>query len=334
MFRFSVLVVLCMSFWQPLADAQSREVYTVSGIEVDETADSLIEAQKNAFSKARMIGAQILIERLTLTEDRLAANPEPIMEEQADLLAAAIDVEEEVAGAGRYRGVLAVVFNPRAVRTYLDELDLAYTDVQAPEAVLIAASDLPEQYAWSMAWPSQNGGQLVPLKISSNSDISVGSDWNDLASEVVLYDTRRAILAELSMTDGFYVVQLSSITPGGRREIGKTSLTGTIGQSVQAAQALLEDDWKRISIVGDADLTAAAATIRFTSLAEWNTMRQALAGSPLLSQLRTRAISTDGAYIEFEYAGEGQGLISDLRERGLVLTMQDPAWMIRSAAYE
>ena len=79
------------------AMAQSRDVYTISGIEVDERAATVAEAQQKAFAAAKIIGAQRLIERFTLPEDRLAATDLIIDQDLADRIAAAVDVEQEVA---------------------------------------------------------------------------------------------------------------------------------------------------------------------------------------------------------------------------------------------
>ena len=100
-----ILIVFALSFTPYLsAEAQNRDVYTVSGIPVDESAPTVGEAQLQAFATAKLIGAQRLITRLTLPQDRALASDLIIDQVLADRIAAAVDVEEEVAGAGRYRG--------------------------------------------------------------------------------------------------------------------------------------------------------------------------------------------------------------------------------------
>ena len=53
------------------AHGQSRDVYTINGIAVDERAPTVGEAQIKAFSAAKIIGARRLIERLTLPVDEI-----------------------------------------------------------------------------------------------------------------------------------------------------------------------------------------------------------------------------------------------------------------------
>lgn len=334
MIRMVLVAVLILVGLSHHSFAQSRDVYTVTGISVDERGENVIEAQRKAFTSAKIIGARLLIGRLTTAEDRLAANLAPLSTEEADRLAAAVDVEEEVAGAGRYRGQLAVVFNPRAVRAYLDQNQLAFTDEQAPKAVLISATDQQDAYSWNLAWPDTSLGRLVPLVTSRSNTFPVGSDWPDLMTEVNLYGVRRAILAELSGSEGFYRVRVNTVTPAGRRELGVTPAVNSLQAAVQATQDLLDEQWKRASIVRETGRTMTVASLRYTSLSEWNTLRQALLRSPLVSEVQTRAIALDGAVIEFAYVGDGTRLRSDLRERGLNLQTEPSGWVITSAMFE
>ncbi|MEO1305703.1 MAG: hypothetical protein AAFV37_12050, partial [Pseudomonadota bacterium] len=116
MIRLVVLVFATFALVISAAHAQDQDVYTIGGIAVDEQAATVAEAQQLAFASARLIGAQRLVERFTLPEDRLAATDLIIDQAVADRMAAAVDVEQEVAGAGRYRGQLAIVYNPVEVR--------------------------------------------------------------------------------------------------------------------------------------------------------------------------------------------------------------------------
>ena len=112
--------------------ADTRDVYTIRGIPVDETAATVIEARERAMSSARLTAARTLINKITLASDRAAAGGVPVDTALAARFAAAVDVEEEAQGAGRYRGKLAVVLNPAVVRAHLDSLKVPYLDAQAP----------------------------------------------------------------------------------------------------------------------------------------------------------------------------------------------------------
>lgn len=313
------------------ATAQSRDVYTVRGISVDERAPTVLEAQQEAFAAAKLAGAYLLVERITLPEDRAAASEFMIDQALAESLAAAVDVEEETAGAGRYRGRLAVVFNPSQVRRTLSSAGIPYTDRQGPKAVLIPVSSSGSSVSWNMAWEDQSVGRLVPTVTSRSAGFSGASDWEAVQGDVALYGAQRAVLADLGGSAGAYTVNVYSVTSSGSREVGSKAALPSLEAAVDAVGLLLDEDWKRASIVRDTGRTLVEATVLYTSLAEWNTLRRALARSPLVSNFQTRAVSTDGAVVAFAFAGDGERLTTDLRERGVVIENDDIGIVMTSA---
>jgi hypothetical protein len=323
---FALILVFALG-----AHAQDRGVYTIFGIEVDERAATVAEAQQQAFAAAKLIGAQRLIERFTLPEDRLSATDLIIDQELADRIAAAVDVEQEVAGAGRYRGQLAVVYNPAQVRTILTQVGLPFTDSLAPQAVLFTTGSNNQELAWNLAWEESPSGSLVPLTISRAAGYTPDTPWEVLQNELALYGTQRAIFANLRGAEGGYRVDLVSVTPSGPRRIGVTRSAGTLEDAIAAVVTRLNDDWKQNSIIRDTSRTLIEATVRYTSLPEWITLRNALAQSPLVSNFKTRAISTDGAVVAFAFAGDGQRLTSDLRDRGVIISAESIGWVMSSA---
>ena len=313
------------------AHGQSREVYTIHGIAVDERAPTVGEAQQKAFAYAKLVGAQQLIERFTLPEDRAAATDLIIDQTFADRIAAAVDVEEEVAGAGRYRGSLAVVYNPTQLRLALTQVGLPFTDSLGPRAVLFTTTSNGMDFAWKLAWDEAPKESLVPLLLSDASGYRPDTDWQVLQDEISLYGAQRGMFANLRGGQGGYLVDLVSVTASGTRAIGTTRRASTLEGAKAAVVELLNEDWKRTSIVRDTSRTLIEATVRYTSLTEWNTLRGALVRSPLVSNFQTRAISTDGAFIAFAFAGDGQRLTSDLRDRGVVINAEDIGWVMTSA---
>ena len=327
-----ILIVFALSFSSYYAaEGQSRDVYTVHGIAVDETAPTVGEAQQKAFATAKLIGAQRLITRLTLPQDRALASDLIIDQVLADRIAAAVDVEEEVAGAGRYRGSLAVVYSPTQVRAVLNQVGLPFTDSTAPRAVLFTSSSNGMDLAWNLAWEESPKSSLVPLLISRTAGFEPDTPWEILQDEVSLYGAQRAIFANLRGGEGGYLVDLVSVTPSGVRNIGTTRRAPTLEAVIEAVSDTLNGDWKETSIVRDDSRTLIEATVQYTSLAEWITLRSALVQSPLVSNFQTQAISTDGAYIAFAFAGDGQRLTSDLRDRGVVISAEPIGWVMTSA---
>jgi hypothetical protein len=311
--------------------ADTKDVYTIRNIAVDESAGSVIEAREKAMGAARLAAARQLINKITLASDRAAAGGIPIDGALAARFTAAVDVEEETAGAGRYRGKLAVVLNPQTVRAHLDSLKVPYLDAQAPLALIVPVSSSSLQSAWTTAFGERNRGALVPTVTATYGSYTAFSTWSDISPEATPQNARRGILAELQGRDGAWRVVLSTVTPNGTESVGATPPATTLGAAADAVATLMDESWKQASIVRDGSRTDVSATVLFTSLAEWNTLRGALARSPLVSDFRTKAVAREGAVVTFSYAGDEKRLRNDLIQRGVTLAREQDELTLRSA---
>lgn len=331
MIRSVVLLALSMLALACPAAGDTRAVYTITDIEVDETAPSVIEAQQRALATARRVGAQRLIEKITLASDRMQAGGIHIDEAAADRLIAAVDVQEGTRGGGRYRGVLSVVGNPRTVRTWLQERDIPYLDRQAPLAMLAPVGNGDDDLAWAAAWPERADGRMAPYVTAMTGGYSESAQFIDLRDEMGGLGAERAVIAKLLGREGNYSVRLTLVTGAGRVPLGQTSRAPTLDDAVADAELLLSQTWKRESMVRSDTRTLVEASLLYTSIAEWNTLRRALARSPLVSDFQTEAVSRDGALVSFAYAGDTRRLQRDLRQRGVALDADAAGFVLTSA---
>lgn len=312
------------------ADADTRSLYTVKDIKVSESGSNVIEAQQTAFAVARRRGAQQMIERITLPEARAAAGGVAIDQELAQTLAAAVDVQEETRGGGRYAATLSVVLNPQAIRTYLRGRNIPYIDTQAPVALLVPVGRERIIGDWQRAWGERNDGTLAPY-VTALSPYEETANWQDIQGEVGSARARRGVIAALNGAEGAYTVTLSVLTAGTRTELGTTQRARTMKGAVALATAKLDDVWRRQSIVSSSARTVSTASVLYTSLAEWNTLRGQLPRSPLVTDFQIKAVSSDGAVVQFAFAGDRERLMADLRQRGIALETGAGGWVMRSA---
>ncbi|MEM9669312.1 MAG: hypothetical protein AAF950_10345 [Pseudomonadota bacterium] len=323
-----MLLVIQLACFAAMAD--TRSLYTVKDIAVDETAASVIEAQQNAFAYARLEGTRRMIERITVEEDRLQSSSLTVDQLLADRLAAAVDVQEETRGGGRYIAKLSAVLNPQAVRTYLQQLNVPFIDTQAPTGLLVPVARDRLIGEWQLAWGEQNVGALAPW-VTATLPYSRDLTWEEVLGEVGSARARRAIVAELSGAEGAFAATLSILTAAGTVPVGTTRRVATMEEAVEAASALLDETWKRQSIIRSGARTLSEATVLYTSLPEWNSLRSALARSPLVSDFQIKAISSDGAVVNFAFAGDTDRLQIDLRQRGVELDADPAGWVMTSA---
>ncbi|MEM0985668.1 MAG: hypothetical protein AAGJ32_05435 [Pseudomonadota bacterium] len=332
------LLVACtaLGLWAthavPAAEADIRSVYTVKGIPVDETAPSVIEAQRQALAAARLEGSRRFIQKITLFEDRQANGGLFIDQTVAETLTAAVDVEEETRGGGRYVGVMSVVLNPRTVRAFLDERGVPYLDRQAPLALMVPVGGGEAVTDWQASWPEADPGALAQYITAAGLFYGPRSTWTDLKPEIDAASAKRAIMAQLLGEEGAYRVRLSLITPQGQRALGTTNPVLTLEEAVTASTAYLGEIWKREAIIRSDVKSLASASILYTSIAEWNALRGALIRSPLVSDFQTLAIARDGAMVRFAFAGEDvTRLQSELRQRGVALDPDPSGWVLTSS---
>lgn len=331
MIRLVLAAILLSLAAAGAAFADTKDVYTIRGISVDETGATIMEAREKAMAAARAAAARQLINKITLATDRNAVGGINIDSALASRFAAAVDVEEEVAGAGRYRGKLAVVLNPQQVRAHLDSLKVPYLDAQAPMALMVPVTSSGNQIAWITAFAERSPGTLVPFVTTASTGYSAFSGWNELSMEATSANARRAIIAELQGRDGAWRVVVSNVTASGTETVGATPAAPTLEAAAAAVTTLLDETWKQASIIRDGSRTQVDATVRYTSLAEWNTLRGALARSPLVSDFRTTAVAREGALVTFSYAGDESRLRSDLVQRGVMLARENNQLTLRSA---
>lgn len=349
MIRLVLMFAASLILFGSVATADTRGLYTVSDIPVDERAETVIVAQQQAFSYARFVGVYQMIDRITLEEDRLAASePIEITQELADWLTAAVDVQEEARGGNRYRGTLSVVYNPRNVRSLLNRLGIPYVDSQAPLALAVpivgrgisvvgepvelldgTLTDDPRAI-WSAAWGDGTEGALAHF-VTSNYFYSSGTGWSEVQDEVVSEQAQRAFMAVLTGRPGSYRVTVETLTASGRLPVGTTAPQPDIDTAAAAALALLDEAWKRQVIVRSDETTLTEASITYTSLAEWNTLRGALNRSPLVSGFQIRGVSRDGAVVNFAYASDLRRLALDLRQRGVAMDVTENGLKLQSA---
>lgn len=349
MIRFILVIATLVLGFGGAAQADTRSLYTVKDLKVDERAETVIIAQQNAFAAARLAGAQLMIERITLPEDRSTAGDNlTITQELADWLAAAVDVQEEARGGNRYRGTLSVVFNPRNVRSFLERYSVAYIDSQAPYSLAVpivgpgvdvygepvVLEDGTESYngdlMWLSAWGDANPNQLAHY-ITTGSVYELNVGWVDLQDEVLLQQAQRAFTAVLSGRSGAYRVTVEILTASGRLPVGTTAPQPDIMAAAAAATELLNESWKRQVVVRTEETTFTEANVYYASLAEWNTLRGALSRSPLVSGFQIRAVARDGAVVNFAYASDLRRLALDLRQRGVAMEI-DPAGLVLTSA--
>lgn len=321
--------------------ALANDVFTVHGIAVDRTADSAAAARSAAQAEGQSLALTEVMKKLTLPED-WGSLPE-VDEATAQSAVRGFQVANERTSATRYIAELIVSFQPEAVRRLLRGASVPFGETQARPAVLLPvlrrdgrAILWDEDNAWRAAWASLDLANAMTPLILPLGDIA---EINAVTAEVALSDDEAALeaLASLAASYGTSEVIVAEATPsGGQLNVVLThrsdaAPSAPIRQSFDqsepaqmraAASAMLDAlalQWKRQIIVRDTSTHTLTASASFSSLEEWERIRDSLTTAPLVQGLEVLGISSGGAELRISYKGGADMLSLSLAQRNVTL---------------
>lgn len=328
------------------------DVYRVSGVPVDATADNA-SAAKNAALEA---GQKAAFERLL---KRLAPRGEwqrlPSAEETgAQSYVRSFQVENERTSSTRYLANLTVTFNQESVRRLLSQRGIAFSDTQARPAVLLtlwqaegSGSDLWGASPWRKAWNEMDlANRLTPvtLPLGDLEDLAgVTADQALSGNEAALgafaerYGTDRVIVArakpagENGLEANVTLYQTGSVMPPHSWQRRVSGEGGYVALGKQAASAILDEmaeEWKAQSTVERGVAAALSASVRFSSLGEWANIRRQLERLTMVQRVNVVGLSKDGALVEIDYMGDPGKLSAALAQQNLSLLEMDDYWVL------
>ncbi len=331
-----------------LTGASLAQPFTVKNVQIDATADSAFEAQRQAMSDGQLRAALILIERLTLPEDRFEFDPEIVTSDVAAQLIAGLQIANEQRSATRYRGELTIEFDRRAVGQFFDTQQIPYVESPASPVLAIAVSDEGAgptlSGAWARAWA--NGGfetSLTPFAAYNDAQaqgaisVSQALTMNESALERVarLYGVQT--VAVVTAREGAGAVRtggnLIRFTDQGAvvEPLPSVAARGGFAEAARRFVTEREDVWKREAVVRDTEEAELAITVLYGSLREWRRLQSAVAGAALVQDARLDALSRRGAVMTLVHRGSLDQVSAELAARGAMLEEDaDLGWTVRS----
>ena len=304
------------------AFAQSP-VYRVRDLVVDNVAPNAADASLQGRNAARLVGAQRLIDRLTLPEDRART---PLEASAVAQLYRSYQTQGEmksssVAGGIRATGLVTWTFEEDRVRAYLDQKGIAYVDNQAAKSLIVpvAASNVSPG-DWAAQWSGKSDDTTLAPYVGSGQSWTQRPDTTAIQDELSRTRTDHGVIAEAYMQGPQYYVRLTDMrTTVPNPNIGVVGPFISLSSAQSGAVAELERAWKAASIVRSTGATSVSLIAQFQDLQQWTKIRKGLEGSRLVKDLNIESITIAGADITFSYAGRPEQLASDLRSRGVDL---------------
>lgn len=326
------------------AQPARSEVYSVSGIAVDATAASEVEAKTRAVDQGQRLGLERMFQRLTPREDWSAIPPVPSGE--IDRFVRDVSVSGERFGGGQYLASLTVRYEPDAVRAVLRQAGVAFTDEPSQPLVVVPIDATggarllwEDGNPWRDAWlarPQDEGLVPVVAPLGDLGDALSLTVDQALAGDVA---ASRA-LAERYGARGVVVTVIDTLAPGGASAsvsilaegwpsggltLRPTLPPGAMPDAIHAAAAeqvveALEEQWKTLTAVDPvAGEESLIATMVLTGLPDWLAAERRLRASSAVTAVLPRRLDLREAEVEIRYRGSVDRLVSVLRANGLAL---------------
>lgn len=325
-------------------------VFSVSGITVDETADTASAARAAAFRRGQRAALTTLLRRLTLRADH--ARLPAVENERLDFMVQALEVAGEKTSDVRYLANMTVNFKPPEIRRLLREAGVPFAETASKPVLVLpvlqrgAALVLwDDPNLWREAWSQLPlTGDLVPLIVpfgDLNDIVDVNAAQaaegdplrlSAIASRYGAGDVLVAI-ATLSDTDRAIRIDIAASRIGAPSQTpillnGQTSdpkaIPALLSDAATGVIAALEDSWKATNIIEFDRPGRMLLAVPLTSLEQWVSVERRLNNIASISKVSLISLTRDSAAIEIAYFGDETQLSAILAQQDLALEQPTP----------
>jgi hypothetical protein len=317
------------------------DLFTVSGVKVDASAESATAARDIAMTQGRPVAWTKLYRRLTAPA---MWGKQPQLDENALLrLIRSFEVAGERRSTTRYLAEVIFHFNPAAVRAQLRQSNIAYTDTRARPALVIPViagkPGFDPMSPWAMAWndPGLQQG-LVPFVVPMNdgpeaallSRTDLGQlDWATLAPLVRRYNVGEVIVA--SASDDAKTVQMVEISATGRVPSSFAYAQSTFPADAEVIAEKAAETWKTRTSVDFATRARLTADVAFDSLDDWAKIRGHLGAVRAITDFDVIGLALHEAEISVTYSGRPEQLRDALAQQNLELSNNNGQFTLQLA---
>ena len=350
---------LALAFAPAGNPAAAQDVFEVSGVAVDVTAETAAAARARALASGEQRAFEILLDRLTLKSD-IDRLPVLSAADRAELVQD-LSVANEKTSAVRYLAELTFRFKPREVRRLLRDLAIDFAETpskpvlvlpvyRAAGVVVLWDDPNPWRDAWSGIGGADGLAGLVPMEFPAGglADIAVigaaqaaAGDRARLKALSGRYGTSDVIvaLAELAAAPGGAPSISVTVNRYGESVSEQAIVSGVTGRPGEAVEAVLrraaaqvadeiEDQWKADNLIQFERSEIVAVVLPITSLGDWVTARSRLRGVAVVDRIDLVLLSRDEARLNIRYLGDIGQLALALAQADLGLREEGGSWIL------
>ncbi|HEX3486223.1 MAG TPA: DUF2066 domain-containing protein [Micropepsaceae bacterium] len=311
------------------APAPAPDLFTVTGIKVDETAESATSARDLAMTQGRPLAWTKLYRRLTASAN-WSKQPQPDANALLRMVRS-FEVANERRSSTRYLAEVTYHFNPAAVRALLRQSGIAYTETRSRRALVIpvvtGSAGFDPASPWAIAWKDpvlQQG--LVPfalpgtepedMEILARPDLAQ-ADWATLAPLARRYNAAEIILAFAS--EDAKTVQMAEISPTARVAASFAYANSSFAADAEAVAEKAYETWKTRSAVNFGTRAQLVADVQFDSLDDWAKIRNQLGAVKAVANMDVTGLALHEAEVQLTYFGRPEQLRDALAQQNLSL---------------
>jgi hypothetical protein len=353
-------IVLAMLVFSPLAKADD-DVFTVSAVKVDVTAENAVAAREKAFAQAQSVAFMALAVKLLGDVDVATYKaPDPSV---ISLMIKDFEITDERLSAVRYIGTYTFRFDGDAVRNHFKLRGVHYTDVESKPVLILPFYQWgsrtilwQDDNPWLQAWSNQQepSGQLVPVVVPLGDIRDVGDIGDNealtyhragLQSMLDRYGAGEAIIlmAAPGPDAGGVPATLDVLmyrTDGPGPEYVRTlkiqpdagsSAAGLYEKAEKEVRAAIQKDWKTQTVVDPVeDNKEMTVMVHYSTMQQWVETRQAMRRVSGISEMRVKSVTAREAKVELQFSGGENRLRLALEQADMVLS---PSQQPDQAAY-
>nr|UXE45489.1 hypothetical protein Hi04_10k_c4983_00034 [uncultured bacterium] len=312
----------------PAPAAQPLDLFSVAAVKVDATAESATAARDLAMSQGRLQAWTKLYRRFTASA--LWSKASTVPDTQLQRLMRSFEVANERRSTTRYLAEVTFHFNPAAVRAFLRQSGIAFTEQRSRPALVIpviTGGMFDPMSPWAMAWtePSLQQG-LVPFVMpqADTPDLAIlmrpdllQVDWAGFAPMARRYNATSVILAVASEdAKSVQVIQLSATA---RAASTLAYAQSSFPADAEAVAEKAAEAWKTRAAVNYGQSARIVADVTFESPADWTKIRTSLANVRAISNVEVVGIALHEAEIGVTYFGRPEQLHDALAQQNLDL---------------
>jgi len=353
--RSAVVAVALAALWP--GPARADDVFTVTGVPVDVTADTAAAAREQALLEGQRKAVQILLRRLTLKQD---AGSLPVLSDSQLLeVVQGIEVEREKISAVRYLGDITVRFKPDAIRNLLRGAGIRYAETVSKPLVVVPVYRTgdtlllwDDDNPWRSAWAEHvTKDGLVPLIVplgdltdmaAVTADDAVQGNVAKLAAFARRYGATDTLVVVASPSPDGSAVDIAATRYGSTQqertdvlrvagEPGDTT-DALLARAVAEVQSQVEEGWKQENILRFGEEQTLSVTVPLRDLSEWVSVRRKLGEIAYIRSTEIVSLSKSQAVVGLHYIGDVGQLQLALSQKDLDLTQEAATWTLRPAA--